>query len=256
MSIPPCTTCQRTISKVNDPKNIMTMAKKLFTAILLVLAFSSLACAQTTDEQKKEINRIKKNTAQYLYAEVTTNDKQTALDLAEESLYAEINKYVAKKKSLNKAANIVTRNTHSAWETITLPRGNMYRAFVYVKKSDIIPADNATVTEVPKTEEPKSQVESLNNYDATVSRLLQINKFAEFEGCLKQLKQEGRIQAFGKYKTLTDPTDYVLIIYNQAGDIEAVLSEGTARKNLRTGVNDSVVNYKGRGAFGVKINKN
>ena len=231
------------------------MIKRISILIFLAVLSYGYSVAQTTEAQKKEINRIKKNTSQYIYAEVTTTDKNTAIELAEEALYAEINKYVAKKKSLSKSTNIVTRNTKSSWETISLPRGNMYRAFIYVKKTDIIPADNAKVTETPKSEPTASKVEPLSKYEETISRLQRLKRFSELESCLKQLKQEGRISDFGKIKTLSDPKAYVLIIYNKAGDIEAVLSEGANRTNLKTGDTDNEKNYTGRGAFGVKVNK-
>jgi len=231
------------------------MSKRIvFVALAALLAFTCVF-GKADDAKKKEINRVKKDTAKYLYSEVTTTDQETALSLAEDMLYQEINKYVASKKRLSKSNNVVVRNTKSSWETITLPRGNMYRAFIYVRKSDIIPADNATVTTVEQPQPAQSVVEVVSPYDETVGRLLHLQRFSELESCLRQLKQEGRVSHFGKYKTLSNQADYVLLIYNQQGDIEAVLSEGTTRSNLRTGQPDDVSNYKGRGAFGVKINK-
>ena len=65
--------------------------------------------------------------------------------------------------------------------------------------------------------------------------------------------QEGRIGDYAKYQDLGDASRYVLIVYNKEGDIEAILSEGTERTNLKTHQADSVTNYKGRGAIGVII---
>ncbi len=228
----------------------------------LLLAFVMAAFAQTTEQQKKQINSIKKSKA-YLYAEITTNDQQTALDMAEDMLNQEINKYVAEQKQLRKATNIVLRNRQQVMETISLPRGNMFRAFKYVKKSDIIGADNVELRvnnrnadsqdDATTTEQTDDAVGS-DKRTETINRLLAVQKFTELPQVLKQLKQEGRIGQYAKYKELTEPEKNILIIYNKEGNIEALLSEGAARTNLRTQQADDVKNYPGRGAFGVTVN--
>lgn len=234
----------------------------------LLLAFTVATLAQTTEEQKKKINSIKKDYA-YLYAEITTDNQQSALDLAEDMLNQEINKYVAEQKKLRSAQKIVLRNSQEIMETISLPRGNMFRAFKFVKKSDIIAADNAEVrtnTQAVSTsgntasaETPlKSTVQTVTTESAkrneTIGRILAVSKFADLQEVFKQLKQENRIGQYAKIKELSAPEQFVLIIYNREGNIEAVLSEGSARTNLRTGQADSVNNYPGRGAIGVKVN--
>jgi hypothetical protein len=70
-----------------------------------------------------------------------------------------------------------------------------------------------------------------------------------------QLKKDGLVSEYDTYRKLADPSEYILVIYNTGGDIEAVLSEGVNRKNLKTGQADGVENYHGRGAFGVKVKK-
>ncbi len=238
-----------------------------FLALLLAMAVTT--SAQSVDEQKKKINSIKKSKA-YLYAEITTNDRQSALDLSEDMLNQEINKYVADQKKLRKSANIILRNRQEVMETISLPRGNMFRAFKYVKKSDIIAADNVdvrtntpvidnqgnttTVTKTVASTVPTVQPAVSAKRMETISRLLSVQKFTELPKVLKELKQEGRIGQYAKMKDLSDPEKNVLLIYNREGNIEAVLSEGAQRTNLRTNQPDSEKNYPGRGAFGVTVN--
>ena len=230
-----------------------------------LVSFAVAVFAQTTEEQKKKINSIKKDRA-YLYAEITTDNQQSALDLAEDMLNQEINKYVAEQKKLRNAQNIVLRNRQEVMETISLPRGNMFRAFKFVKKGDIIAADNvevrnnATATNAQGTTETplQSTVQTVTAESAkrseTIARLLAVSKFADLSDVVKQLKRENRIGQYAKIKELANPEQFVLVIYNREGDIEAVLSEGSARTNLRTGQADNVSNYPGRGAVGVKIN--
>ena len=127
-----------------------SIKKYLLIALTFVVVLPAIA-QQQNEEEKKKINQIKKSN-QYLYAEVTTEDKQNAIDLADEALDVEINKYVANEKKFRDASHYVARNTSSSWERITLKRGtNMYRAFVYVKKSDIFPADNVRSAKNPQT---------------------------------------------------------------------------------------------------------
>lgn len=235
---------------------------KRFYLLTLLLAFVLGAFAQSADEQKKLINSIKKDKA-YLYAEITTADQQQAKDLAEDMLNQEINKYVAEQKKLRNAQNIVTRNTRSTWESISLPRGNCFRAFMYVKKSDIIPADNVTVSANPTpqakaetTEVKPAVVEPVysERKQETINTLLAIKKFSELQTVLPKLKKKGRVDGYGKKKDLQDLAAYVLLIYNKEGVMEAVLSEGESRINLGTKQPDSIANYEGRGAIGVKVN--
>lgn len=237
--------------------------------IFTLLAFFVVTVfAQSTEEQKKKINSIKKDKA-YLYAEVTTDNQQSALDLAEDYLNQEINKYVAEQKKLRNAQNIVLRNRQEFIESISLPRGNMFRAFKYVKKSDILAVDNAelrtntqTVGATGKTESVTTTITSTVQptttgsvkRDETISRILATKNFTELSNTFTQLKQEGRIGQYAKIKELKNPDEYVLIIYNRNNQIEAVLSEGKSRTNLRTGQPDSTSKYPGRGALGVKIN--
>ena len=49
--------------------------------------------------------------------------------------------------------------------------------------------------------------------------------------------------------------EYIMVVFNKEGNVEAVLSEGENRINLSSGNPDQLTNYKGRGAIGVKVNK-
>lgn len=241
--------------------------------LILGLAAAVLFCcsnifAQDANEQKRLINNIKKS-SDYLYAEVTTADKQKALDLAEDLLNHRINEYVAEQKKLRKAQNIVARNTRSTWETVSLPRGNCFRAFLYVKKTDILPADNAVVrsnpiaddvvTAAPLTVTPVKEYEASTvkamseNRQIALQRILAVERIADLSTVLKQLKHDQRVSHYAKYKDLTNAEEYVLIVYDKDGIIVAVLGEGSQRRNLKTQQEDSLDNYIGNAALGVKI---
>lgn len=229
--------------------------------IIFFMAFS-LSClagvvhADNNDDIKKQINQIKKNN-QYIYAEVTAETETEAKDLAEEILYSEINEWVAQQKKLRKSPNIVINNKKELWTSVSLPRGNMFRSFLYVKKSDIIPADNATIIEnEPAADTKQKEVEK--NEKAVPDLVLEIADYTDYAVLAQKitsLKQTGMITDYGRYASLEDKDSYYMAVYNVNGKVVAVLTPGPDRYNVKTGKADSLENYKGCGAIGFKVNE-
>lgn len=139
----------------------------------------------------------------------------------------------------------------------------MFRAFMYVKKNDIIPANNVTVTDTPDmqvktaSKQGASTVTPIGNpkVDAVVSEIIKVENTGQLSDVLKQLKQQGKITEYNKLSALTAPENYLMVIFTGEGNIQAVLSEGVGRTNMKTGKADAISNYKGCGAIGVKIKK-
>lgn len=209
--------------------------------------------SQSVEEQKRQINTIKKNSS-YIYAEATLENEQDALDLAQELLYQRINEYIATKKKFRDAKETVVINQNYASEQIKLPRGNMYRAFMYVKKSDIIPTENAVVGHVEVKEDEQSSVELIqDNSENVIKTICDLETLADMRSELARLKQEDKIVSYAKYSELASPENFILIIYDKHGQVKAVLSEGKQRINLNTNQPDNIKNYKGTGAVGVKL---
>lgn len=238
--------------------------KKLLTLLFAFLTMSVVS-AQNMEEQKKQIANIKKSDA-YIYAEVTTTDQQQAVDLATEMLHNNINEWVSKKKKFAGSNKVITRNKNFSIEKITMPRANMYRAFMYVKKTDIIPANNVEVMEKNKKTTPSVQqklikpaiVEPIKtNRDIVIQSLLKVQNTGQLSTLLKDLKNSNKIREYNNLRGLKDKNiaEYIMIVFNKNGIIEAILSEGAERKNLKTGATDLLANYKGCGAIGVKVNK-
>lgn len=230
-----------------------TIKLACFVAALMI---SAVAFAQNSEEAKKTINSIKKN-SQYIYAEATAATQQDAKDLAEEILYEEINSYVASKKKMRINPKIVINNRKELVSSLALPRGNMFRSFIYVKKSDVLAVENsemignktsnsetaaATTTPVVSTVTPV--------YADEVKQVMACSTFDEVKNLMTKLKSEGKIRHFGGYASLEDPDPYYLAIYNRQYQIVAVLTPGPNRTNTKTGEEDKVTNYKGCGAVG------
>lgn len=238
------------------------MKTKFCLMLLLVLQTLTGSYAQQTEEQKKEINKIKKSSL-YLYAETTMPDKEEAMMTAIDMLKDEAQRWVSEKKKKQETDvdwEVVMTNVTQSYNKIELPRGNMYRAFAYVKKSDVITGKNVIVSDVKM---PESEVEEIKEapdpqpaeQPEAIKRLLALKMYDEVPACVETLKKERLITEYNRYASLPNPDDYVLIIYNRAGEVEAILSEGAERINMRTLQADGVANYKGRGAIGVKLSK-
>lgn len=227
--------------------------KRIFISILILVS-STLAFSQAIEKQKKEINSIKKSN-EYIYAETTLENEQEAIDIAQELLYQRINEYIAQKKKFKNIKEAVIVNRNYSTEKIQLPRGNMYRAFVYVKKSDILPSENAIIGKLETIDKSQSSVEMIEDKPSNkvVEEICRIKTLAEMKQQLPLLKREGKIISYASYKELANPENFLLIIYNKQGEVLAFLSEGKDRKNLKTNLPDDIHNYKGTGAVGVKI---
>lgn len=240
------------------------MKQKIRLAVTLAVALlscTSILAQNTVDEKKKEINAIKKN-SDYIYAEATMADQQAAIDLAKEILYQNVNEWVAKQKKFAGASNVITVNTNYSVEDMTLPRGNWFRAFMYVKKTDIIPAGNVAVMKVARTEpdaekaapvEPAVKQESPE--DIIKKQLLECENTGQLSTLLKNLKAEGKVTDYQKLNSIASPEGYIIAIFSKEGVIRAILSEGAERTNVKTGQPDQISNYKGNGAIGIKIKK-
>lgn len=242
------------------------MKTKFYLIFLFLLSAIIGGYAQHTEIQKKEINKIKKSSL-YLYAEITMSDKEEAMATAIDMLQSEAQAWVNEKKKKDETNidwELVMINVTQSYNKIELPRGNMYRAFAYVKKSDILTTKNVIVSDFEDSiSKEKTSVKSVTEISKiqsmeqpeVIKRLLALKKYEEVPLCVENLKKEKLITEYNRYASLCNPDDYVLIIYNREGNVEAILSEGPERINMRTMQTDGVANYKGRGAIGVKLSK-
>lgn len=222
-------------------------------AVLVLFSFVALH-ADDVEEAKKQINSIKKN-SQYIYAEATALTAQEARDLAEEMLYDEINKWAANQKKLKDSPNLVINNKNELWASMMLPRGNMQRAFIYVKKTDILPAANTQViVNSNATASAQGSTVELIVPDV-VKEIALCTEYSDMASKVELMKRQGKIRSFARYAQLTNPDVCYLAIYNTAGKVVAVLSPGSQRRNVQTGELDGVANYNGCGAIGFEVNE-
>lgn len=238
--------------------------------ISLFLTFILMACLsagaqENQAELKSKVNEIKKS-PDYIYAETTRETAEEAKSAAEEQLYNNINIWVAQEKKLRGAKQVIVAEAKADYEEYQLQRGNLVRAFLYVKKSDIIACDNVRVLDVnplkeDEAKDDKAQQPAVDPQPATpaveisplVKELANIATIQAFGARIKELKAQGKVGVYGKYKELPDPDNCLLVVYNRQGTIEAVLTAGAQRYNATTALPDAIANYPGCAAIGFTL---
>lgn len=293
-------------------------------ALAFPLFFTSLcAVGQEVTDVKTQINQIKKNTSDYIYAEITATTEPDAKMLAEDLLYEEINKWAATQQNLQASQKFLVNNKTSCIMTLSTTRGNMFRCFMYIRKSDIQNANNAdlventslksdrdvqtsttvqtstaaqsdstsqtsaaaqadstsqtTTTSVPiqseaaaqpVVEEPTIKEEkvvtqsstqdvtetgSRSLYPQVVKTLATLRTYSDMIAKAQAYKTLGEIVELVTNKFPESIEQYYLVIYDQQGRVQALLTPGMQRVNVCTGNDDSEKNYHGCKAFAFKV---
>lgn len=238
----------------------MIIAKLL--AIIVAMTFTLTSAAQESDS--KRINKIKRD-SKYLYAEGTRPTEEEARKDAEELLSVYIDEYVASKKKLSKAEHVVIKDLQSKIDRIQMKRGTMIRAFVYVKKSDIIPAENAIVTEVPKNKDLESAIEELPSVEISsempqwqqevIKELMEKTSLTEARALLNRLKSEYKIKRHGMPATAKNTEKIYWLVETGDGSLTVLGPGNDMRTNYRTMQSDNLSNYSGKNAVWFEMAK-
>jgi hypothetical protein len=238
--------------------------------ILLALAISCLSIceAQTVADVTKNINKVKRDTM-YIYAEATMKDLNEAYNGARAILEMKVGDWV-REQHPEEGIEVCIVKAKEHFIQLETRRGDFYRAFVYVRKSDIMPvADKSEVTvfevapvvqpnqaqaapaiiisEDAPIEEKKAPILELTSEE---KQMKQVRSFYEVEPYIKGLKSKDKLIAYGKYATMPENEDCHLFVYDKQGNISALLRKtGDIQYNLNTLKEDNVKNYKNCGAI-------
>ena len=238
--------------------------------ILLALAISCLSIceAQTVADVTKNINKVKRDTM-YIYAEATMKDLNEAYNGARAILEMKVGDWV-RGQHPEEGIEVCIVKAKEHFIQLETRRGDFYRAFVYVRKSDIMPvADKSEVTvfevapvvqpnqaqaapaiiisEDAPIEEKKAPILELTSEE---KQMKQVRSFYEVEPYIKGLKSKDKLIAYGKYATMPENEDCHLFVYDKQGNISALLRKtGDIQYNLNTLKEDNVKNYKNCGAI-------
>ena len=237
----------------------------VFSFILFHLSFS---VAQTATGVAKNINKVKRDTM-YIYAEATMKDLNEACNGARAILEMKVGDWV-REQHPTEGIEVCIVKAKERFIQLETRRGDFFRAFVYVRKSDIMPvADKSEVTvfevaPVAQPNHPEVAPAIIISEDAPVEvnevpileltseekQMKKVRSFYEVEPYIKGLKNKGKINAYGKYATMPEDEDCYLFVYDKQGNISALLRKhGNSQYNLNTLKEDNVKNYKNCGAI-------
>ena len=239
--------------------------KRLLLSLSFIIFHLSFSHAQSVAQ---DINKVKRDTM-YIYAEATMKDLNEAYNGARAILEMKVGDWVREQHPAEGIEVCIVKAKEHFMQLETR-RGDFYRAFVYVRKSDIMPvADKSEVTvfevapvtksnqieakpaiivteEMPQVEE-KQQVLELTPEE---KQMKLIRSFYDVEPYIKGLKSKGRLKEYGKYATMPENEDCHLFVYDKQGNISALLRKsGAMQYNLNTLKEDNIKNYKNCGAI-------
>lgn len=242
--------------------------KRLLLILSLAACHFSASLAQTAADVTKSINKVKRDTM-YIYAESTTKVLNEAYNNARALLEMQVGEWV-RQQHPSEGIEVCIIKAKEHFMQLDTRRGELYRAFVYVRKSDILPvADRSEVKvlevapvskpnqieakpaiivteETPQVEE-KQQVLELTSEE---KQMRQIRSFYDVEPYINGLKSKGKLNAYGKYATMPENEDCHLFVYDKQGNISALLRKsGAMQYNLNTLKEDNIKNYKNCGAI-------
>lgn len=241
--------------------------KKVITLLLLMVAWHFSASAQTVTDVAKNINKIKRDTM-YIYAEATMKDLNEAYNGARAILEMKVGDWV-RDQHPDEGIEVCIVKAKEHFVQLETRRGDYYRAFVFVRKTDIMPvADKGEVAvfEVAPVVKPNNAEvapSTIVSEDASVEvdespvleltseekQMKQIKSFYEVEPYIKGLKSKDMLKDYGKYATMPEE-DCHLFVYDKQGNISALIRKsGQAQYNLNTLKEDNVKNYKNCGAI-------
>lgn len=241
--------------------------KRLLIILSLAISCLSICEAQTVADVTKNINKVKRDTM-YIYAEATMKDLNEAYNGARAILEMKVGDWV-REQHPEEGIEVCIVKAKEHFIQLETRRGDFYRAFVYVRKSDIMPvADKSEVTvfevaPVVQANQPQAAPAIILSEDAPIEKeapvleltseekqMKQVRSFYEVEPYIKGLKSKDKLIAYGKYATMPENADCHLFVYDKQGNISALLRKsGDVQYNLNTLKEDNVKNYKNCGAI-------
>jgi hypothetical protein len=214
------------------------------------------------------MNKVKRDTM-YISAEATMKDLNEAYSGARAILEMKVSDWVRSQHPAEKIELCIVKAKEHCVQLETR-RGDYYRAFVYVRKSDIMPVSDKNEVKVLEVA-PVAKSNKIEAKPATIvteeplliegtrlvlkltpdeKQMMQVQSFYDVEPYIKGLKSKNKLVAYGKYATMPTNEDCHLFVYDKQGNISALLRKcGANQYNLNTLKEDNIKNYKNCGAI-------
>ena len=211
---------------------------------------------------QQQINAIKMDMDTYLFAESTTESWESALENAKFLLNIEIENFIKSLGLKDSVVGFVARASNKMMQLQSM-RGSRYRAFIYVKKSEIVPylageevmnvptdahsqitpfdpvkaAAEKAAAEKAAAEQAAAEQARLDSIKAAeeAARLeaakltdmerdmLAVTAGADIGAFVMGLSNNNAIQAYGKFRDMPENVDCLLFVYNRDKEIVAYL---------------------------------
>lgn len=133
---------------------------------LLFIVTMLTAVVPVWGQNTKKMNSIKRNPL-YLYAEATMETASEAYEVANDLLLIEVKEYTDSKKSF-RDKDVLIRDIRGHQDSLQIRRGEMVKVFLYVKKSNILDAENITLVEKNSAAE-KAEIPDTNKTEKGTS---------------------------------------------------------------------------------------
>lgn len=211
---------------------------------------------------QQQINAIKMDMDTYLFAESTTESWESALENAKFLLNIEIENFIKSLGLKDSVVGFVARASNKMMQLQSM-RGSRYRAFIYVKKSEIVPylageevmnvptdahsqitpfdpvkaAAEKAAAEKAAAEKAAAEQARLDSIKAAEEAdrleaakltdmerdMLAVTAGADIGAFVKELSNNNAIQVYGTFKDMPENTDCLLFVYNRDKEIVAYL---------------------------------
>ncbi len=245
------------------------MTKNLKGCLVLALVLLCTAMsAQSAEDLNRRINSIK-GSSEYIYAESTTRELEDAEENARILLKLNVEDWLPSVLPEEDREACIEK-LPAITQEMQARRGVLYRAFLYVKKADIVPsvADPpqsvpvviAEVVYVPEEkpvvneDETEKKAPEAMALSALEEMMLSVNRFSNVKSFVTSLERDGVIRDYGKYSTMPSGEPCYVFVYDRSGNIVAHIKvTGDRQMNLATRVEDPVSNYKNCGAFWFRV---
>ena len=227
--------------------------------LLIIIVGTMSVNAQTTADKAQSINNIKRDTM-YIYAEATCNNIDTANYNARALLEMKVGEWV-RNQHPNEGIEVCIVKAKEHFLQLETRRGSLYRAFVYVRKNDILPVSDKSEVAVfevqTDSESSLTTSEDVISEDAPIEkpativlsteekRMLAIKNLTELNAYVKGLRDAQRLNGYGKYSTMPKDKDCHIFVCDEHGAVIASFrhqSDNTCI-NLSTLEIDKVENY-------------
>lgn len=239
---------------------------------MLSLMLPFVLLAQTDSEKRMRIAEVQQNHERYFRGDATEISAEKAMEKA----MSEIRKEVAMYADTAKGANLVFDAIVPLISKVELARGDRFRAFVFVKKEDVVamtsssPAQSPQAEAASKSPSPLPQkpvivadaqkddtpVDVQMKAGSAIEEIKKVKTLSKLRPLLVSMKNSGAVLDYNRYSSLTDGTMYHVVVFSREGDIIAVLSPGRdVRVNLLTGAEERLSKYEGHGAIAVLLAK-